>query len=287
MQAQSPQLSTSNHVFTEEYLKAEHGELIEGITNLYNTFIAMGYFDPSDVQFPPHPNLDVNTLASIGLEAETIALIQYLPYADSEVEISTWTMPYNYLEDCQDAREIRWDGLHDLAPWVIRLTRVQKDDGRTIIYDLRTKTIIQWCINDGYTNSYLELPDVSPARLFAQWIAYLKELKEIPWRGEHSRIVVSMFQSLPFSYLCLSEKEITVPENPSQYGKDQLNELLAMKTLFVSCGWPENFRKEEFERKRKEWQAMYDNLDNVGGISFSTFLYQTAGEGALALTASG
>ena len=287
METQSQQLATKDHDFTEQYLKSEHGELIEGINNLYNTFIAMGYFDSSELRFPPHLDLDVDTLASIGLEAEAIALLRYLPYADSKVEISTWTMPYNYLEDCQDAREVRWDGLHDLAPWVIRLTRVQKDDGRTLIYDLRTKAIIQWCINDGYTNSYLELPAVSPAKLFGRWIEYLKELKEIPWRRGNSRMITSKYQMLPFSYLCLSEEESPVPENPDQYDRDQLNEYLAMKRLFVSCGWPEDFSKEEFELKRKEWQARYDDLDKVGGISFSTFLYETAGDGALALTASG
>ena len=92
METQSQQLATKDHDFTEQYLKSEHGELIEGINNLYNTFIAMGYFDSSELRFPPHLDLDVDTLASIGLEAEAIALLRYLPYADSEVEISTWTM---------------------------------------------------------------------------------------------------------------------------------------------------------------------------------------------------
>ncbi|KAF7949327.1 uncharacterized protein EAE97_002836 [Botrytis byssoidea] len=97
------------------------------------------------------------------------------------------TLPYNYLNDASDAREVLWKGEYDLAPWTVRLgsCKVSPDIfGRTIIYDIRTKHIIQWPNNSpGYTNT-------TPSRL-----------ERMPWSNGRSRHVDSEPPAPPSGYV--------------------------------------------------------------------------------------
>src|SRR3954464_3240179 len=77
--------------FTEDYIRAEHKDVIDGITKVYQTLKLMDYIDDAEIIYPPHQHLPVQELASLGLESEAIALLRYLPYLDIEDEISPYT----------------------------------------------------------------------------------------------------------------------------------------------------------------------------------------------------
>ena len=93
-------------------------------------------------------------------------------------------------------------GGNDLALWAIWLSECRAYlglHGRIIIYDWRTKNIIQWPNNEpGYTNTYLDLPGVPADEMFSQWIGFLRELKEMPWRDD---MTVKPDQSRPSGYI--------------------------------------------------------------------------------------
>lgn len=132
------------------------------ITQVYETLRSMEYIEESEIRRPPHQDLPMEELATNGLDPEVIALLRYLPFLDIDDEISYGTLPYSYLKDVSEAREVLWQGECDLAPWTLRLASCKATPGifgRTIIYDIRTKHIIQWPNNSpGYTNIYLDLP---------------------------------------------------------------------------------------------------------------------------------
>tara|TARA_R110002060_G_scaffold6719_3_gene10183 strand:+ start:721 stop:1446 length:726 start_codon:yes stop_codon:yes gene_type:complete len=179
---------TDDMLFTKEYIRSAHCSIIEWMTRAYVTLTTMAYLDNSEIKLPPHPNLSMEELADIGVDAEARALLRYLPYLDNEREISPFTKSYSYLSDVVNARRVLWDGENDLAPWVIRLSEcppAAASHGRTIIYDLRTKRIAEWPNNEGgYTNTYLDLPTSTPEEYFGRWVEFLKDLKEIPWRNK-------------------------------------------------------------------------------------------------------
>ena len=284
---------TADTTFTEEYIRSEHGDLINSVATLYETFLTMRYVDSYELKSPPHLNFPAARLNSLGLEAEAIALLQYLPYLEIDDEISAWTIPYSYLttdNNCQ-ARDVHHEGANDLAPWVIRLTEVRTIPGyfgRTIIYDLRTKLIVQWSSNEGgYTNSYLGEPGTPVKEVFEEWIGWLRNLENIPWRDDYNRKVENSLLLERYCDLVTNGYQVSGGqdrEQMSQDARDLYNAKLAKQNLFRSHGWPDNFRGDEFEEARKTWVAEYNRLSRLGTSgqgTLSSFLEQTAGEGAI------
>lgn len=248
-------------VFTEEFIKSQHGELINGITQIYETIRCMDYIEESEIKQPPHGDLPKDELVAIGLEPEVIALLKHLPFLEMDDEISHGTLPYNYLDDVSQAREVLWDGEYDLAPWVVRLTSCTAQPGifgRTIIYDIRTKHITQWPNNSpGYTNTYLDLPSVPAKVMLDQWMEYLRDLKETPWSDGGSRYVESEPPAPPsgyIDYIANGNRVVEPTPSASQYLLDDYNERAARKTLFVENGWPDEFRVEEFRIAKDKFE---------------------------------
>jgi hypothetical protein len=257
-------------VFTEEFIKTQHGELINGITQVYETLRRMDYIKESEIRRPPHHNLPKEELATIGLEPEVIALLRYLPFLDIRDEISYGTLPYNYLRGVSDAREVLWQGEYDLAPWAVRLASCVATPGifgRTIIYDIRTKHIIQWPNNSpGYTNTYLDLPSVPAKVMLDQWIGYLRDLKEMPWSDEFSRYVKSEPPAPPsgyVDYIANGYRIVDPTPEADQYLLDGYNKGAARKRLFLENGWPDDFRVVEFRIAKQKFDEEDTRLDEV------------------------
>ncbi|KAF7906802.1 hypothetical protein EAF00_001080 [Botryotinia globosa] len=112
-------LDDEDAVFTEDFIKTQHGEFIHGMTRVYETLRRMQYIEASEIRRPPHRSLPREELVTIGLEPEAIALRQHLPFLEMHDEISYGTLPYNYLNDVSDAREVLWKGEYDLTPWTV------------------------------------------------------------------------------------------------------------------------------------------------------------------------
>lgn len=220
----------------------------------------MQYIEESEIRRPPHRNLPKEELVTIRLESEVIALLQHLPFLEMYDEISYGTLPYNYLGDVSEAREVLWKGEYDLAPWTIRLCSCKSSPGifgRTIIYDIRTKHIFQWPNNStGYTNTYLDLPSVPAKVMLDQWIEYLRDLKELPWSDGRSRHVESEPPAPPFGYIDYIANGYSIVDpttDADQYLLDDYNKRAVQKSLFVEYGWPDDFRVEKFRSAKREF----------------------------------
>ena len=257
-------------VFTEDYITSEHGALIRGITSVYGALKSMQYIDDVELMSPPYANFPVEQLTSIGLEPEAVALLRYLPYLAHPIEISFSSNSYSYLDNADQAREVLWEGGNDLAPWAIRLSHCRAYPslhGRTIIYDLRSKGIIQWASNErGYTNTYLDLPSTPSEDFFKQWVGYLRDLKEIPWRHRYGRQVLTEPPAGPSNYVDFIASGYTDPSEPvtvnsEQFDIDGFNMQEALKKLFIDHGWPDDFRGDEFKTARQRWQEEFNGLE--------------------------
>ncbi|KAM0151171.1 hypothetical protein ACHAQE_008618 [Botrytis cinerea] len=93
-------------VFTEDFIKEQHGEFIRSITQVYETLRYMEYIEESEIRRPPHQNLPKEEFVTIGLEPEVIDLLRHLPFLEIDDEISYGTLPYNYLNNVSEAREV-------------------------------------------------------------------------------------------------------------------------------------------------------------------------------------
>ncbi|KAL5330100.1 hypothetical protein ACEPPN_003624 [Leptodophora sp. 'Broadleaf-Isolate-01'] len=248
---------TGDVSFTEEYIKSEHKDLIDGITSIYEMLKSMAYISASDIKYPPHRNLPMAQLAAIGLEPEARALLRHIPYLDvdhdNEIDISKDTNAYSYLSDVNEAREVLWEGGNDLAPWAIRLSHCRAYPGyhgQTIIYDVKTKRITEWPHNEqGYTTTYLDLPSSTPEEVFGRWIGFLRDLKEIPWREGDERSIKSEPPAPPYGYLDYVGNGYVIPE-VSVAGFNAVNE--EYKKLFRDYGWPDAFKIEAFMKMRRK-----------------------------------
>ncbi|OBT63403.1 hypothetical protein VE03_07129 [Pseudogymnoascus sp. 23342-1-I1] len=289
-------LIAANSEFTEEYIYTEHCDVIRGITHIFNLLRDMAYLDEYEIIRPPHADFPAEKLAALGLENEVVALLRYLPYLKEDVDITAMSKSYSYLRAEHDAREVLSEGNNDLAPWAIRLTQVQPmagNHGRTIIYDLHTKTITQWASNeDAYTNTYLDLPTVPSRQMLAQWEANLRALTELPWcEPNRERSIKSVPPAPPHGFIDYVANGYANPEQSiamsttNQYSVDGLNHRKTMEKMFIDHGWPDEFRAEEFAQARKEWALTEHRLDynreRVGGLvaylEYSEFLCQSAG----------
>ncbi|KAF7914232.1 uncharacterized protein EAF01_000638 [Botrytis porri] len=192
-------------VFTEDSIKAQHGEFIHGVTQVHKPLRCREYIEDSEIRWPPHQNLPKEELVTIGLEPEVIALLRHLPFLEIDDETSYGTLPYNHSNDVPEAREVLWKGEYDLAPWVVRFGSCKVTPGlfgRTTVYDIRTKHIIQWPNKSpGYINTYLDLQSVPAKIMLDQWIEHLRGLKEMPWSDGRSLHVESEPPTPPSGYV--------------------------------------------------------------------------------------
>ena len=295
-------------IFTEDYITSEHSSLIRGITSIYEALKSMQYIDDAELMSPPYASFPVQKLTSIGLEPEAIALLRYLPYLTDSIEISYSSKAYSYLDDVYEAREVLWEGGNDLAPSAIRLSHCKAYPGlhgRTIIYDLRSKGIIQWANNEpGYTNTYLDLPITPPEDFFKQWLRYLRDLKEIPWRRRDRRQVLAEPPAGPSNYVDFIANGYADASEPvtlksEQYEIDGFNTREALKKLFIDHDWPDDFREDEFKTARQRWQDEFNRLElakNTAMIGespeakarasdeYTKFLEESAGPAAIVKT---
>ncbi|KAF7892842.1 uncharacterized protein EAF02_000380 [Botrytis sinoallii] len=95
-------------VFTEDFVKAQHGELYMALTLCYETLRCMKCIEESEIRRPPHQTLPKEELVTIGLEPEVIALLRHLPFREMMMRYHMATLPYNYLNDVSEAREVLW-----------------------------------------------------------------------------------------------------------------------------------------------------------------------------------
>jgi hypothetical protein len=115
----------------------KHESLINGLTKLYDTLIALHYISPIDVLRPRHTNppIRVAGLQKLGFDAEVISLVQLLPGLSHEV---TWGFRDKGIQLLPRSKAVHYfqeDALvHDLMDefrrWAIILMTVRKSWSR-------------------------------------------------------------------------------------------------------------------------------------------------------------
>jgi hypothetical protein len=130
-------------LFSKEYIEDRHSPLITSLTRLYDTLLLMQYIDEDEILRPPDSHIPINELSNTGMEMEATELLRYLPHLTTTDEISPATSPFNNLRPPGEARDVRYQGENDIAPWTIRLTRASHY-GRVLVYDIHTKNITSW-----------------------------------------------------------------------------------------------------------------------------------------------
>ncbi|KAK3669259.1 hypothetical protein LTR78_010866 [Recurvomyces mirabilis] len=182
---------------------ADFTDLTEGMTDVYKTLIATGYFEEGDVHFPSSdadpPDREVTArLMTAGFSEEAATVIQYLPcpsqpmldyHSHGSVPIApdSHVMPYisAQLPSAEDMRSIRFSentiGQHDI--------KISRCPGR---FDTSmTSSKFDHAIEADGSGDYIEPYDTNnnnnislnlPAKeAFRKWEAKLRTLSWLPW----------------------------------------------------------------------------------------------------------
>jgi hypothetical protein len=225
----------------------------------------MQYIDEDEILRPPHSHIPINELSNTGMEMEATELLRYLPHLTTTDEISPATSPFNNLRSPGEARDVRYQGENDIAPWTIRLTRASHY-GRVLVYDIHTKNIASWVQGvNGYYNSYIGFPTSPADQVLNEWTENLRALHELPWgKGSGNRMVDTEPPGYPYGWNQWIDLIGTgfawekVNSYSTQSAKNHRNTYLSKKKLYVDYGWPDNFDSEGFRAARDRWQAEID-----------------------------
>ncbi|KAJ7139476.1 hypothetical protein C8R44DRAFT_764578 [Mycena epipterygia] len=242
-------------------------EVVSLITQFYELLIAMGHWPEGSIQYPPHTNPAVNEelAAQLGYAPAVISLMQQLPYSVSNDEddyILGRTRFANYTDD-EDLREGRhplpyqWiPDCPDLDPWLLPLMLPNRE-GWNVMLDTNLGVIracsienspphdtVEWRRHGEVPNAdwteYRRTPLVPAARYLSEIIYAYRSLSRLP--------VINADRNDP------KEKRYSTP--PSWYATQEREEQDALLTLYRECGWPDQWRREEFitkwETKKKE-----------------------------------
>jgi len=231
-------------------MSISHQPVIDGLTELYQTLVEMQYLPKQLVRLPPHTAADnedddettvnVETGADVGFDEEVMELMQKLPYITGDSDdwyVAPYTHPVSYLKEWRidGGRDPLDVGRNDLPPHALALTW-GASYGTFLIYDTKTGKITDWVPENDKEDEedepegYEHLPSQPAGDVLSLWIKRLKSLEWIP-----------VFINGKASIKALDN------ENTSVYD--------TLKKAYTDCGWPKDFKADEFVEKRKQWEA--------------------------------
>ena len=114
-------------------------EVVASVTAFYEFLITHLHFEPSELKTPPPegwPQLTTSRLSALGKSDKVIALLQHLPYLETDEhgpkEIFPYTAPADYTRepfDLQDfepleevADNVEWEKLHERSEDIVVLS---------------------------------------------------------------------------------------------------------------------------------------------------------------------
>ncbi|KAH8592179.1 hypothetical protein B0O99DRAFT_597520 [Bisporella sp. PMI_857] len=259
-----------------------HQDVIDGMTRIYDTLIAMGYLAESNSRRSPHDEVPVafQQLRSVGFDKDVIELLLHMPYISEshgnlldsyELAPDTLSMSYlsNSMNDLGAIRDPLETGYNDIAPW----------DGK----------ITAW--KGSRSTFYLDLPKRLAKLVLDGWH---QKLVSLTWLPDYARDGYLMPRTVECLDYAGARREhptyFTDPKYTRQARtfRDEVNKFHAIKKIYYDHGWPDAFRGDEFKRTRLEWERRRRALTNwnrerseADELVESEFLKQAASDDAV------
>lgn len=252
-------------------------EIVASITEFYELIVQMGHWPESSIHYPPHndPAINVDLAVELGYDPAVIQLMQKLPYISSRyldlIIDETRLADYRDEKHLRDGRrpypKMHQDGCPDIDHWMLPLTNPNRY-GFMLILDtrlgaMRAYEALQgppiWTVeqrrNPGWEErrwsdifnwtDYRRTPLV-PANVYWRTIidAYrsLKCLPIIEPQRSYTKLDYTNSHLHKDSDEQQARKIARARENQTKLEEEQGNLL----RLYRECGWPDQWRREEF-----------------------------------------
>ncbi|KAL1301743.1 hypothetical protein AAFC00_005946 [Neodothiora populina] len=267
---------------------------------------------------PGKPSLATAELKRLGFTEEIIALLELLPYPSNEMmnayaaqheglPMAPDSAVVSYLEGADQkrlraARQPYCDGEIGLPAWAFKITTGGLDFGMNYIYDIRSKLMVRWDPQAQF-GDFSDQPHRSPGEVMRLLVGELRSLDWLPWRVEHGHVRSMNIYSRPtykqhMSSLGSTNRYSAIeddrginngPEEESEIdntfyservaaAKAAQNRYMYKRNLYEECGWPDNFRGEEFERRKEALETEW--IDLVSGLGLQSMHCLTQKEGS-------
>ncbi|KAF7343481.1 SWIM-type domain-containing protein [Mycena venus] len=250
----------------------EPDEVVSLITQLYKLLVTMGHWPEGSLRYPPHTDPPVNEelAVQLGYTPAAVSIMRQLPYVSSNIngwyddkyEIVARTRIADYTND-HHLKEGRrpypyeyLDGCPDLDPWLLPLM-LPKRYGWHVMLDTNLGAIraydsegppcetVEW-------RRHGEVPQDGWVK--ARWTEY-RRAALVP-AARYFEEVIYAYRSL--SRLPVIKADYNDPNDNNFLSTDEeREEQQTLLTLYHECGWPDEWRREEFVAK---WDAKKEEI---------------------------
>ncbi|GES59681.1 hypothetical protein ATEIFO6365_0002001200 [Aspergillus terreus] len=282
----------------------DHANLIQNVSQLYQTLVDMQYIQGNDILRPPQTRAQLNLAALVeaGYRPDTIALLLQMPHIkSSSVEIApqeTLPFPYLNLDDLHTVSgtnnprdpldhpdEENWT----IPPWTFFLTRPaphrEVDFAYCRIYDTRSKSLGLWSDSlrrlDNEPPRALFLIDArSPREVIGEWIGALKSLQWVPSLSQAEGKIYTPGQREVLDQMLAMAQTMPAEIVDGFIGVERRrnNMYWAQRRVYEECGWPDQLNPGELTRRRAEWN---ETVARLSGDELESYYRRLAGEHAI------
>ncbi|KAK4897645.1 hypothetical protein LTR27_004791 [Elasticomyces elasticus] len=283
-------------------LRAEHADLIQGVSRAYSTLIEMSYLNQEDVHFP-QPGVDISQAAKdhlqrAGFEEDAITLCQLFPALKTQliekwswlgdgIPIAPGSQAVSYLvnsvPNVQDMRFTR-NGEVEIAQNDFKIARCGTSVGADRVYRFAEKSLEVLPLNcddsDGPQSHQQPIADA-----LGDWHSKFHDLEWIPWSDDNGMYIeerpmewendqadpgsarsMLQLQHTAWQQAGLPMAQISVEQLLEQHverTKAEHNKFWAKKRIYQDAGWPDAFDAAQVRRKRDEWNQQYSDVTDL------------------------
>lgn len=272
----------------------DHVELINGLTQFYQTLVDMQYLREEDFVSPPYvaEQMDLSPLLSSGYTLETIALLLQLPHLTNDTDsfeiAKEGVPPFSYLclsklntlsgennprGPLDHSEDLDWM----IPPWMFFLTRpTPHRDGifsfaNCRIYDTRSKTLGLW--SDSLTPHHHEsfsrrflMNALPPQQVFNEWIRDLRDLESAPSLSNGEGKIYTLGNNRELLDQLLLASEGTSPsgflDGLIDIRRKEVNMYWAQRMVYEQCGWPDDLQSTTLKQRKLEWNEEVSGRSN-------------------------
>lgn len=233
------------------------------------------------------------------MDPEAIAVLRELPYLYQVYSIAPQALACSYTSKHHEMKFPRdpqhpgvgVNGAAALPPWVIAVTRPQPprltDFIHARLYDVRSQKLGRLSdsiLKNGVEDESPFLEDAQPPQtVLGYWVALLKTLEWLPSLSKDEPEI--LVKPRPFNETLASVSTEAQPNMSESFRSSHLyskrrssNMYWAMRKVYEDCGWPGPLRKDDFDRRKKDWHTGTRLLE---GEPLDNFLSLRAGKHAV------
>ncbi|KAK4553795.1 hypothetical protein LTR86_008970 [Recurvomyces mirabilis] len=257
-----------------ETTSTRSADLIDGMTGVYKTFIAMGHPEDGDIHFPStsttptHPEM-TGRLMTAWFEGKAAKVVQNLSCLSQRMldKHSHGGIPL-----APDNHAISYTSAQLPSVEAMRSTCFSDDTIKTDESGGNIKTIPYdtHIIND----IALDLPVKEELR---KWEAKLRTLTWLPWTDNGNLTITPQ----PTEYergLDLYNKDVDrILHERDTRVRAERDQFFAKRFIYEEAGWPETFNCEAVQQRRDEWNGRYTYRDLTDLRKHGPFLWREDG----------